>query len=259
VHARAASFGPAAEAYERGRPGWPPEAIERAAARLALSPESAVLDLAAGTGKLTRELVGRFGSVVAVEPLDGMREVLERFAPGARALAGTAEAIPLDDGAVDAVFVAEAMHWFDPARAPAEMARVLRPGGGVAVLYNRRDHFQDGDDWERECHAVFEAHMLPLDGVDPWDESAWRPALAAAIGPLQEDAVDSSQRMDAAGILAAYASFSRLAALPPDRREVALAAIADVLSRHEVGEVEIAYRTTIVTAAPADGTSRTRP
>ncbi len=254
VHTRASSFGPAAEAYELGRPGWPGEAIAIAARRLGLSRSSDVLDLAAGTGKLTRELIGRFASVVAVEPLDGMRAVLERVVPGARALAGTAEAIPLTDASVDGVFVGEAFHWFDPEPAVAEIRRVLRPGGGIAVLYNRRDHFA-GDAWERETHAVFERHMLPLDGVDPHDESAWK----AALGPVCEDAVETSERMDADRILAAYASFSRLAALPPDRRKAAMDELHGVLVKHAVEEVEIGYRTTIVTTAPADGTSFTRP
>jgi SAM-dependent methyltransferase len=254
VHARAESFGPAAEAYERGRPGWPPEAIDVAARRLGLSSASEVLDLAAGTGKLTRELVGRFASVVAVEPLDGMRAVLERVVPGARVLAGTAEAIPLPDGSVDAVFAGEAFHWFDPARAVPEIRRVLRPGGGIAVLYNRRDHFQ-GDAWEVETHAAFERHMLPLDGVDPHDERVWKAALA----PIREDVVEATHHTDAEGVMAAYASFSRLAALPPDRLQAALDELRGVLERHAVEQVEIGYRTTIVTTAPADGTSFTRP
>src|SRR5215211_8510019 len=100
VHSRARSFDAAAAAYERGRPGWPFEAMDIAARRLGLGRDAAVLDLAAGTGKLTRLLASRFASVTAVEPLDGMRAVLEAQLPGVRALAGTAEAIPLADGAV---------------------------------------------------------------------------------------------------------------------------------------------------------------
>ena len=184
---------------------------------------------------------------MAVEPLDGMRAVLSRVAPAAHAFPGTAESIPLPDGAVDAVFVGEAFHWFDPVPAVAEIARVLRPGGGVAILYNRRDHHASPMEWERESHEVFEAHRLPPDDVDPHDETAWRAALAAGIGPLREDSVETVQHTDRAGIEAAYASFSGIAGLPPARREAALAAIRDVLARHDVGEVEIGLTTTIVT------------
>jgi ubiquinone/menaquinone biosynthesis C-methylase UbiE len=128
----ARSFDHAAERYERGRPEWPEAAVEA----LGLAPDAEVLDLAAGTGKLTRLLVGRARRVVAVEPLDGMRTVLERVVPDAEALPGTAESIPLPDDSVDAVVCGEAFHWFDGPRAVAEIARVLRPGGLLAALFN---------------------------------------------------------------------------------------------------------------------------
>lgn len=248
VHARAGAFDAAAEAYDRGRPGWPEPAPDAIARRLGLSPASTVLDLAAGTGKLTRMLVPRFASVVAVEPLEGMRAVLERVTPGARVLPGTAEAIPLAQGAVDAVFVAEAFHWFDAARAVAELERVLRPGGGVAVLYNRHDREAQDEPWRRESHAVLEAHRLPPDGIDPVDTSGWQAALAARFGALAEDTFEHAQRFDAAGLEAMYASFSAIAGLPGERREAALAAQRDVLDRHGVRVAEIAYRTVVVTA-----------
>ena len=98
-----------------------------------------MLDLAAGTGKLTRQLVSRVARVIAVEPLDGMRAVLERVVPEAEAISGTADAIPLADDAVDAVFVGEAFHWFATAATLAELARVLRPGGTLAILFNQAD------------------------------------------------------------------------------------------------------------------------
>jgi len=248
VHARAGAFDAAAEAYDRGRPGWPEAALDAIAGRLGLSPESAVLDLAAGTGKLTRMLVARFASVTAVEPLDGMRAVLGRVAPGARAIAGTAEAIPLADSAVDAVFVAEAFHWFDAPRAAAEMARVLRPGGGVAVLYNRHDWDAQAEAWRRESHAAFKAHRLPPDDVDPFDTGPWQAALTARFGALTEETFAYAQRVDADAIEAMYASFSAIAGLPPDRRDAALAAQRDILDRHGVREADLAYRTIVVTA-----------
>jgi SAM-dependent methyltransferase len=248
VHARAASFDAAAEAYERGRPGWPADALGAMDARLGLGAGSVVLDLAAGTGKLTRALVARYASVVAVEPLGGMRAVLERVVPGARALAGTAEAIPLPDASVDAVAVAEAIHWFEPAAAAAEMARVLRPGGGVAVLYNRRDHARDAAAWQREVHMAFEAHRLPRDDVDPHDEERWRAALAARVGELRDDEFDNAQVLDLDGILAQYVSFSVIGGLPPARRAAALDAFREILERHHVTSAEVAYRTILTTA-----------
>jgi SAM-dependent methyltransferase len=122
-------FDPVAEDYELGRAGWPPDVVEGVEADV-------VLDLAAGTGKLTRLLVQRFPRVIAIEPLAGMRAVLERVVPEAESLEGTAEAIPLPDASVDAAFVAEAFHWFDAAAAARELARVIRPGGMLRLVFN---------------------------------------------------------------------------------------------------------------------------
>lgn len=132
---RSLSFGSEAAAYERGRPSYPPEAIDW------LLPTGArdVLDLGAGTGKLTTRLVERGLDVVAVDPLPEMLELLSGALPGTPALLGTAEHIPLPDNSVDAVLVAQAWHWFDPERAVAEVARVLRPGGRLGLVWNTRD------------------------------------------------------------------------------------------------------------------------
>ncbi|ROQ38618.1 methyltransferase family protein [Frondihabitans sp. PhB188] len=132
--ANATSFGAAAEVYERGRPSYPATAVDW------LLPEGAhhVLDLGAGTGKLTRMLVDRVPLVTAVEPSEGMREQLVRSVPGAQALPGSAERLPLDGESVDAIFAAQAWHWVDVDRAVPEAARVLRPGGVLALLWNIR-------------------------------------------------------------------------------------------------------------------------
>jgi SAM-dependent methyltransferase len=129
------SFGAEAAAYERGRPSYPPEAINW------LLPEGArdVLDLGAGTGKLTTRLVERGLDVVAVDPIPEMLDLLTRSLPETPALLGTAEDIPLPDDSVDAVLVAQAWHWFDPERAAKEVARVLRPGGRLGLVWNTRD------------------------------------------------------------------------------------------------------------------------
>jgi ubiquinone/menaquinone biosynthesis C-methylase UbiE len=140
IHPEARHFARAVEDYERARPTFPAEAIERLRRPLDLRPGRIVLDLAAGTGKLTRQLVATGARVVAVEPLAEMRAALEREVPQAEAYEGVAEAIPLADASVDAITVAHAMHWFDRERAFREIHRVLRPGGALAVLGNVRDH-----------------------------------------------------------------------------------------------------------------------
>ena len=117
----------AADVYERGRPDYPAAAIAKIVERLGLRPGRTVLDLAAGTGKLTRLLAPSGANVIAVEPVHEMRAELERRVPGIAALAGTAERIPLTDGYVDAVTVGQAFHWFDADKALREIHRVLTP------------------------------------------------------------------------------------------------------------------------------------
>lgn len=129
------SFGAQAAAYERGRPSYPPEAIDW----LLPADAGTVLDLGAGTGKLTTRLVERGLDVVAVDPIPEMLEVLTASLPDTPALLGTAEEIPLADDSVDAVLVAQAWHWFDTERAVKEIARVLRPGGRLGLVWNTRD------------------------------------------------------------------------------------------------------------------------
>jgi SAM-dependent methyltransferase len=132
---RARSFGGVAGAYDRGRPSYPPEAISWLLGDAPLE----VLDLGAGTGKLTTALLAAGHRVCAVEPLAQMRAVLEQAAPGARALAGTAEQLPLADSSVDAVVVGAAFHWFDQRLALDEIERVLRTPGVLGLLGNAFD------------------------------------------------------------------------------------------------------------------------
>ena len=132
--------------------------MEHLRRELDLRPGRTVLDLAAGTGKLTRLLAETGARAIAVEPLRGMRAVLEEVVPAAEALAGTAEAIPLDDESVDAVTVAQAFHWFDLERAYREVARVVRPGGALAVVWNSRD---PGDALQHAITAILEPLREP--------------------------------------------------------------------------------------------------
>jgi SAM-dependent methyltransferase len=134
--ARAASFGGAASHYERYRPGPPVQAVDWALPEL---PVGRVVDLGAGTGALTRLLVGRADEVVAVEPDDRMRAVLAEAVPEARAVAGRGEAIPLPDGSVDVVLASSSWHWMDTVPTLQEVGRVLVPGGTLAVMWSGPD------------------------------------------------------------------------------------------------------------------------
>ena len=141
--AQGLSFGSVADVYERSRPGYPDEA----ARWLTGNDPCDVVDLGAGTGKLTRSLVALGHRVTAVEPIPEMLEQLRSAVPGAIPLAGTAESIPLADESVDVVTVAQAFHWFDHPIALREIARVLRPGGRIALVWNARD---DREEWVAE-------------------------------------------------------------------------------------------------------------
>jgi ubiquinone/menaquinone biosynthesis C-methylase UbiE len=132
---RARSFGSVAEAYDRGRPAYPAEAV----AWLTGGEAKVVLELGAGTGKLTRQLVDSGHAVFATDPDEAMLEVLRERVPEVSARVATAEDVPANDRSVDVVVVAQAFHWFDHEAALAEIARVLKPGGHVALVWNSRD------------------------------------------------------------------------------------------------------------------------
>ena len=177
------AFGRTAREYELGRPGWPEALLDRVVAELGLSSEAEVLDLGAGTGKLTRELVPRFGRVLAVEPDDAMRAVLEEVVPDAEALAGRGDAIPLEDESVDAVFSGEAFHWFATDESVAEIARVLRPRGALVILWNIPVEFADlGDEAEAVIDEAFERGGVP--GLPRVLSGEWRRPIED--GPFEE-------------------------------------------------------------------------
>ncbi len=134
-----AGFETGSDIYERARPEYPPEAVAHLEGTTGIAVGSRVLDLAAGTGKLTRQLHGDGASCLAVEPSASMRQVFQRAVPGVAVAGGIAEMIPVATATMDAVVAAQAFHWFDPPRALPEIARVLRPGGWLALIWNERD------------------------------------------------------------------------------------------------------------------------
>src|SRR3954468_22003128 len=156
LHALVSGFADVADVYERGRPDYPPELVSAVVGELgaAARPPARVLDLGAGTGKLTKRLLAAGFDVVGVEPLDGMRAALARGVGPERALDGRAEAIPFADAALGGAVCAEAFHWFDGERAAGELARVLAPGAALVVVWL----VNQGDEgpWTGEVRSLLE-------------------------------------------------------------------------------------------------------
>jgi SAM-dependent methyltransferase len=200
------AFAEVADAYERGRPGYPNEAVRW----LAGDEPCDVVDLGAGTGKLTRALVAHGHRVTAVEPLDEMRAELGVALPGLRTLAGSAEEIPLPDASADVVTCAQAFHWFDHTSAMPEIARVLRPRARLALVWNSRD---DRDPWMARLSAI-----IGNETVQEWDVF---PAMleCGLYGPVETAEFSFEQVLDRDGLLDLVLSRSYCAKLPPTDRE----------------------------------------
>src|SRR5436305_4385356 len=243
------AFGSQADAYEQHRPGWPVEAISRALECLGLGAEAEVVDLAAGTGKLTRELIPLVRRVIAVEPSADMRRALAAAVPGAEALAGTAESIPLADSSVDAVFAAEAFHWFATRETVAEIARVVRPGGGIGLLWNL--HQFGSQRWHTEVFTAPGEVGAPVPGqLGRHELERWGEAFEGApFDSFEEFTVAHEQHTDVPGLVEHALTWSHLRVLPEARREELRRALLSALEREHVGpDVVIPYRTQVYCA-----------
>jgi SAM-dependent methyltransferase len=217
---RSLSFGAQAAAYERGRPSYPPAAVDWLLTPQAGDPVHDVLDLGAGTGKLTTRLVERGLTVVAVDPIAELLDVLRTTLPDTPALLGTAEHIPLPDNSVDAVLVAQAWHWFDPERALAEVARVLRPGGRLGLLWNVRDERLG---WVKEFGRIV--------GL----EHDWANAtvvLPAPFTDVQTHRVEWTNYVTPQALIDYVASRSYCITSPADVRRRTLEDVRDLLATH---------------------------
>lgn len=214
---QALSFAAAAAEYERGRPSYPDQAVDW------LLPPGArqVADVGAGTGKLTRLLRDRGLEVAAVEPLSGMRAELSRAVPGVRVLAGTAEEIPLPDQSVDAVVVAQAWHWVDPARGLPEAARVLRPHGQLGLVWNVRD---ERVDWVAELGRIMHSEGDP--------DHDYQPDLGPPFGPAGHLAVRWHSQLSPQALLDLAASRSYVITAPPAARSATLDGVRRLLQTH---------------------------
>ena len=225
------AFADVAGAYERGRPGYPEDAV-----RWLVGDEPRdVVDLGAGTGKLTRALVALGHRVTAVEPLDEMRAELHAAVPDARALAGRAEAMPLPHASADVVASAQAFHWFDHDAALPEIARVLRPGGSLALVWNSRD---DRDPWMAQLSAI-----IGNETIEEWDVV---PILqeGGLFGAVETARFSFVQVRDRESLLDLVLSRSYCAKLPLSEREPVLDAVGRLYDDTAGGEgVQLAYVT----------------
>jgi len=221
VHPAVRGFSISAGLYERARPDYPAEAIDWLAERLPLAPGKTVLDLAAGTGKLTRQLVSTGATVIAVEPLAEMRAELERAVPSVQVLDGTAEAIPVGDAHVDSVTVAQAFHWFDFEQTAAELHRVLSQDGRLALVWNTRD-------------PSFPLHDAISDLIEPYRQGTpthrdayWKAPLeeTGLFGAAVERVFSHVHVVDVDRLVDRYASVSFVAALPDGERSELLGRI----------------------------------
>ncbi len=246
LHPLVTGFSDAA-AYERGRPAYEAEFARALARSMRLTTSAPVLELGAGTGQLSRALLSAGLDVTAIEPLEAMRELLARAIGAERARCGVAEAIPLADSSVQAVFAADSFHWFDESRAMPEIRRVLSAGGGVAIA---RTAPVLNVPWAHELQEIFVSER----GEHPaFADRAPAAALEEdpAFGPVREITGTSIRTTDREGIIGYLASVSWIATLEAPRRRDLLAAVEELLARNGVGEVrqEFEHRAWVATLA----------
>lgn len=222
-------FDAEAASYERARPGYPPDCVSWFAEHLGIAPGRTVLDLAAGTGKLTRLLEPAGARLIAAEPVDGMRAVLHATSPAVPLVSSTAEQLPFASGSLDAIVVAQAFHWFDAPPALEEAARALRAGGRLGLVWNARDRTDPRVD----------ALWSIMDRVEkraPWRQhEEWRESVftdTPFFGPLHEATFHHEQVMTIDEVVDRFRSVSHVAVLPAAEKEAVLAEVRACALEH---------------------------
>ena len=221
----AAGFAAGADVYERARPSYPQAAVDRLVERVGLGPGRTVVDVGAGTGKLTRLLVPTGARVIAVEPVPEMLAKLVEAVPGIETVLGTAEDLPLESGSADVITVAQALHWFDHERALPELRRVLRDEGALALVWNMRD---TSDPLQAELEALL-APEREAANVPPAGQWRSRVERSPHFGPLDVERFSSAQRFTVDDLCDRVSSTSFVAAMDPARREQLLEAVRELV------------------------------
>jgi SAM-dependent methyltransferase len=233
--ARRLSFGSVAADYDRYRPAPPPQALDWLIAPGA----RAILDLAAGTGVVTRELVGRAARVIAVEPDERMRAVLAARCPEAEVADGRGEDIPLPDASVDAVVVSAAWHWLDPGRAVPEITRVLRPGGTLGVLWTTRD---DRVPWVAEFNALAR-ESREADRTVEWPTGRRRREVTfppgTPLSPPEERRFEFTLPMTSEQLTGLLGTYSGVITLDPEQRAAFSRRVTAFLDRQPWDQVDV--------------------
>jgi SAM-dependent methyltransferase len=241
-HAASDGFGAAANEYERARPDYPAAAVDFLVERLGLRAGTTVLDLGAGTGKLTRQLLPTGATVVAVEPVEAMREQLKAAVPGVEVVDSTAEDIAWPDGAADAVVAGQAFHWFDAPRALADIHRVLRDGGGLGLMWNKRD---ERENWVAELTQILD----PYEGDAPRERwGAWQAPFGGTglFTRLEEIEFPHKQLLDADGLVERVASMS-FVAIQPEAVRLKIAGRVRALANRLPDQFAMPHRTHVYT------------
>lgn len=241
---RAASGFTSAVDYARTRPTYPGAAWDVLSGELSLCGDTIAVDLAAGTGQVAAALRERVGAVIAVEPVAEMRAELARRLAEVAVVGGVAEALPLADESVDAVVVGEAFHWFDVAVAAGEIGRVLRPGGGLGLLWNVATWTEQDTPWLGAFRALV-AHHKQAAGPYPAGDGQWRRRLerTEVFERLRDVATEHRQRLQPADFLTQVCSWSWVANLPTAVRERLVNDIEALV--HEEHEIDVPYRTDV--------------
>jgi SAM-dependent methyltransferase len=258
IHRVAAEgFGSAAETYEAARPGYPPEVVDWLIENLNVRPASRLIDLAAGTGKLTRLLRARRVNPIAVEPVESMRRVLRQAEPPIPIVAATAEATPFRPASIDAVSIAQAFHWFDNPSSHAELARVVRPGGRLGLIWNARDRTVEWVDRVWSVMDRVEKHAPWRDHESARSSNEWS---LPGFTPFHRAEFFHDQRLTRHQVIQRFASVSHVAVLEPEQRQEVLNEVSGILDGHPETkgrtEFTIRYR---VDCFWAERLSATRP
>lgn len=247
LHDAARGYQSGAGLYERRRPGYAPDAIAALVGELRITARTRLVDIGAGTGKLTRQLRNTGAAIIAIEPVAAMREQFRGVLPEVNILGGSAEALPLRDGSVDVGVAGQAWHWFDAASALRELTRVVVPGGGVGLLWYDFDDSVPGGAWAAELRAVRD-RRAPADVPDP-RAGRWRRPFddSPHWSSLRERHFRHGQPLPRDGVVERLLSSSCIAVLPQEEQDAVRREVLEILDRHPDtttrDELVVPYRT----------------